>query len=269
MSKKIKLKFKTIGADPEFLLKQNGNFIPSCLFFDGTKEFPEEVDVGFAILKDNLLVEGNIPPSDSKEGYIQNMERLKLYIKQQLPENVELISEDIAEFSEEDILSEDGQEFGCSSYIDIYREALLPSPRLIGNKRQVGAHIHIGYEVILNTTDETSDDIALVLAKALDYFIGIPSDQIHLCKERREGYGKLGSIRLTSYGLEYRSLGGFFAKSKYIAWQYEQVQKAIEFCSDIDNYEKLKIVNMADEKFYDFLEINLMDQVPELKLVEN
>lgn len=105
-------------------------------------------------------------------------------------------------------------------------------------------------------------DINIQLGKALDFFIGIPSDQVSMSTERRETYGKLGSIRHTIYGMEYRSLGGFFLDDKYLGWQVDQVKKAIDFISDQNNYEKLKLVLEPSEDYYEFLDINLEKQIP-------
>jgi len=188
-------------------------------------------------------------------------------IKRLINERIEgsgakILSADTALYSDDFIMSQDGQEFGCSSYVDVYQEESLPSPQLEGNIRPCGCHIHIGYNIESNPLKLDDYQINIAIGKAMDYFVGIPSDKIHYSKYRRNNYGKFGSIRMTAYGLEYRSLGGYFTNDEFLAWQFQQTKKAVEFVSNIDNYEKLSILTCADEKFYDFLEINLDEQIP-------
>jgi len=265
---KLELFFDSIGADPEFAISRDGKMLPSFMFIDGTKENPEHITDGFAILKDNLLVEGNIPPCQTKEEFVTTMKRLKAMIAERIG-NCVLVHEDVVEYSDDYIFSEDGQMFGCSSYVNVYLMESLPSPDLYGNSRQIGSHIHIGYTMIENTSGLTKDQVNIAIGRAMDFFVGIPSDDIHYSEERRSAYGKLGSIRMTTYGLEYRSLGGYFMRDEFLEWQYEQTEKAIKFVSNIDNYNKLMVVDSADIKYYDFLEIDLEAQVPQKKLIKS
>ena len=46
---------------------------------------------------------------------------------------------------------------------------------------------------------------------------------------RFENYGGLGQFRHTSYGVECRSLGAYFADDKYLPWVIEQSCKALSF----------------------------------------
>ena len=111
--------------------------------------------------------------------------------------------------------------FGCSPEVDAYsgEEFRPPSPRT--TLRTGAGHIHID--------DEVAREYPLILAKALDLYLGIPSLLLDTSgAERRELYGRAGSIRHKDYGIEYRVLSNFWtADEKLISWVWQQVERAI------------------------------------------
>lgn len=261
------IKLDKIGSDPEFgIVDSIGQPLPSFLFFDGTKKTPELMGNGFAVLKDNLLVEGNIPACATKEKFIDSMKFLKSLIEVPLKEeDLEILSEDLIEYNPIWINTPDGQEFGCSDFKSAYKRNNIRTPHLTTDIRQVGFHIHVSFDIIDKRFSRKK--YANYLTKAMDYFVGIPSDQILYSKERRESYGALGSYRNTPYGFEYRSLGGYFTKDHYLEWVYDQTVKAIQFCSVLTNLEKLDKVTDPSIENYKLLNINLGAQVPVKQLV--
>ena len=70
-----------------------------------------------------------------------------------------------------------------------------------------------------------------------------------------------GSYRDTSYGLEVRSLGGFFTQDKYLDWVYDNTIKMLEYCSIQENIDRLNEIKSPDKsniaEVYDFLGIDL------------
>jgi hypothetical protein len=260
------IKFQTIGSDPEFVIRKGRSYLPSFMFTDGTKKEPEDFGNGYKILKDNLTIEGNIPPASSKEEFISNFKRLKAIISERVAaQKAVLVEADLVTFAPKYIFTPDGQEFGCSSYEDPYLDMTLPSPALVGYSRSCGMHIHVGYDII--SDKYTQEQYNNAIAKAWDFFVTIPSDKILFTPERRNKYGKYGSYRHTSYGGEFRSLGGYFAKDEFLPWIYDQTMKVIEFVANEDNFLKLQQVESADEMYYDFLEININEQIPQLELI--
>jgi hypothetical protein len=256
------IKFKTIGSDPEFAIRKDNINLPSYMFIDSKKGSPKEYESGFGIMKDNLLIEGNIPPASNASGFISNMKLLKGLIETIIRKSGSvLISEDIVSYNKEFIETEDGQEFGCSSYVDAWSITVKKSPELFNtNKRPIGGHIHIGYEIIDEKYNQ--ETINPALARAFDYFLSLPADTVKFCKERRETYGALGSFRDTEYGFEYRSLGGYFMKDEHLKWVYDQSLKAIDFISKEENIEKIMSIKKPSYDHYDFLGIDLNEQVP-------
>lgn len=63
-------------------------------------------------------------------------------------------------------------------------------------------HLHWGY-------DNNNIDDSLYIVKLCDAFIMVPSIILDTDTRRRKIYGKAGSFRLTSYGVEVRSLSSF------------------------------------------------------------
>ncbi len=98
----------------------------------------------------------------------------------------------------------------CSVDYNAYTLDVNPKPE--GEKtnlRTTGCHIHIGYT---NPNVESS----VYLVKCLDATLGLASVIMDDDDKRRQLYGKAGCLRLTSYGVEYRVLSGYFIKSKAI-----------------------------------------------------
>src|SRR6056297_2377798 len=256
------IEFKTIGADPEFALRKGSINVPAFHYFKGTKQHPEDKGNGFAILRDNLLVEGNIPPASDLEEFYRNMTFIQDLISSIV--NVDgtgIYYQDLVKYNKRFIYTDDGMEFGCSSYNDAWSQESKPSPVLTDTFfRPVGNHIHLGYEMKRDDIDPMQ--MNEWLARAYDYFVSLPADTIHFSKERRENYGAYGSYRDTKYGVEFRSLGGYFLQRRYLIWIYEQVQKTVEFCKSEDNCQKLASLTQPSYDDYEFLGIELLDQVP-------
>jgi hypothetical protein len=215
----------TIGTDPEFFLKNtsNGNFVPASAFFlEHNKDNPKKFGNGFGVLRDNVMVEFNIPPSDCKEDFIANIYQGLDLIRRSVPENIDFSFQASAEFSSEDLKNfEGGYEFGCSEYFNVY-DLVIKNPKKT-NTRFAGGHIHVGMP-----TKMTEDDLERVI-KIFDYNLAVPSFELDDDELRREYYGTPGCFRITPYGFEYRSLSNFWlASDELISWAYDQVELSIE-----------------------------------------
>lgn len=108
----------TIGSDPEFfIVSNNGEAFPSTNIFNGTKDEPEDQGGGFALLKDNVLVEGNIPPAHNVEEFVVAMKTLKSMINSVLAiSNLKLYSADSMKFKPRFLEHPEANTFGCSAY---------------------------------------------------------------------------------------------------------------------------------------------------------
>lgn len=249
----------TIGSDPEFFLVKNNTIVPSTEVEIGTKEYPMPMGDNYHILRDNVLVEGNIPLTKNKEEFIKVIDTLKDRILDIIGENYNLVSADSAEFSMLDLMSPEACEFGCSPYKNAYiKEEFIADDLSDIPFRVAGFHIHIGYELEIDVPYTKMNEI---IAKAFDYFVVYPSRKLHNDPIREKYYGAYGNYRDKPYGIEVRSLGGFFTDNKYLGWVWEQTMKAIEFCKVPANLNKLEEIKEMSEENYKELNINLKEQL--------
>lgn len=237
----MKITFKTIGSDPEFFIrrKKDGIFVPSSLITNGTKTRPQETNTkGFLVHKDNLSVEGNIPPASDKKTFIENMKFLKDIINLMAQtKNCELVCADEAKFLPRFLQTTDAQEYGCSKDFNVWTNTERDTPKLGElDCRFSGFHIHLGYDYDPSYTKEF---IVKALGRAFDIFLTWPSDEIKYTRGRRETYGVYGSVRYTKYGSEHRSLGSFFTQDKYLGLVYDQIEKLFTWINEGDNLEKI------------------------------
>lgn len=255
----------TIGSDPEFFLVKKGLIVSSVDYIDGSKHFPYPLGDDYHVLKDNVLVEGNIPPTKTKKEFIDTMNNLKERIVDLIGEEFSLISADSAEFDRIDLMHPEAQEFGCSPYKNAWNnEELMADDLSEINFRVAGFHIHIGYTLDSSKSDYKYEDLNILIAKAFDYFVVYPSRLEHSDPIREEYYGGFGNYRDKPYGVEVRSLGGHFTSNKYLSWVYDQTIKTLEYCKDIENLEKLKSIDNPTknpELYYKILNINLKEQI--------
>ena len=128
-------------------------------------------------------------------------------------------------------------------------------------------HWHFGYEF---SGDLSEDWVAIYLTRAFDYFVVYPSRKIYNDPIRAQYYGDYGNFRITSYGVECRSLGGFFTADEYLSWLFDQSMKMFDYCSDPENIKLLDLVGAPDintEESYKILGIKLEDQLYENNIV--
>lgn len=218
----------TFGSDPEFAIRRiSGEIIPSNRVISGTKENPTDILDGFTMFKDNLLVEGNVPPTTTKSGFISSIITLKNKINNELKsKECSVFCANSVEYLEEDTKSEESQEIGCSNYLNAWCNSELSANFFSKTIRGIGGHVHIGYT---NVSNVSSDVINVILTKLLDVNLGIPCKSKVTDIHRSNNYGMLGSYRETKYGMEYRVLGGhWMSNSETLAEVYDGVIKSIE-----------------------------------------
>lgn len=227
----MKLYNVTIGADPEmFIVNTKNNKVVSAVGkIPGTKSKPyvaNDMPKGFALETDNILVEFNIPPCTTCGEFVNNIEYMKNYTRARvtsISKRYDILCASSQHVPESQLKSKQAKEIGCDEDFNVYTKSVNKKPDISGiTTRTAGMHIHIGYD---NKNIETS----LKLIRYLDVFVGIPSILKDNDKERRTIYGGAGCFRLTSYGVEYRSLGSAMMKDQEtLIWLWYQIQKAIE-----------------------------------------
>jgi len=216
----------TIGTDPEFFLFSiNKNEIVSAEgLIGGTKEEPRKIsNVGHAVQEDNIMVEFNIPPAIDEQSFSRDIEFVMEHIMSELSEDYQISTKAASEINQEYLQTEQAQRFGCEPDYNVWEEMVNDAPHPDVTTRCAGGHLHVGY-------DEPSIETSVELVKAMDLFLGVPSVLIDSDTLRKSMYGKAGSFRIKSYGIEYRSLSNFFIFSDDLRrWAFRNTLKAINF----------------------------------------
>lgn len=240
-----------LGADPELFLEKDGEIVSAEGLIGGTKNAPKKIsDAGHAIQEDNVMIEFNIPPSDSLENFTDNIQFVKDYLT-----TLANVQGGVLNFSASAMLdpkylqTEQAKLFGCDPDLNVWQKRVNDPPRAGGNLRTCGGHIHIGYD---NPTQEVSEKIIY----AMDTILGLESINLDKDDRRREMYGKAGCFRFKDYGVEYRTLSNFWIQSEeLIKWAYEKTVEAIalvnsgEIDAIVANNAKIEtIINNNDKK---------------------
>ena len=131
-----------IGSDPEaFIINDlSGLVVSAKRFTDGTKDKPEDCHNGYALLNDNILIEGNASPALDRTEFIHNMTQLWTMMNNRAEgRGAHLHNSDCETISEELLKTDEAQEFGCSSFRDAWNENVeIETPQLNGNQRPAG-----------------------------------------------------------------------------------------------------------------------------------
>ena len=134
----------TIGADPEFFLKQNGQHKSAVGLIGGSKDFPRPLErEGFAILEDNVSVEFNIAPCHNHEEFISAIGYVMANLKQELP-NYEFSEDSAVIFDQDQLNHPQAMEFGCMPDFDAWSKSINPRPKAENMQlRSAGGHVHV------------------------------------------------------------------------------------------------------------------------------
>lgn len=267
------------GTDPEFALKNGENRIVSAIpVLERNKDdkilLNEDGEDGYAIYYDNVLAEGNVPPSNSVAEVKQRLRNLYKRSKTIL-NNYKLSATASHTFDNQECNHPKAQEFGCDPELDAYAGGPAYPPHGGHSFRSAGGHIHIGNL----TSQDVYEKVGLIYL--MDIFVGVPSvimDNDPTSLDRKKLYGKAGRFRDTSYGLEYRVLSNFWLSSPeltelvydltmYAAQLFEE-GKCEETLRQFDLDEIVDIINTANKgKAQDFinnrlnLPQNLVDRI--------
>lgn len=241
----------TIGTDAEVFLRYEDTVISAIGVIGGSKDDPKSIGEGCFVQEDNVLAEFNIPPVTTKEEFIKYINYCKNWIEVNHPElNLHFSSSEMVETF---ILAEDkAKEFGCEpdSVVDYSSESddmsqdeyeKLNMQRSASNKRTSGFHIHIGYS---NPTQETNRE----LVKLFEKYVTLPLTLSDIDEnDRRSMYGRSGSYRNKDYGVECRSLGGYFiANNDTIGDVWDRVQLVISKFNEGERVSSEEFANIKE-----------------------
>ena len=242
MKKHFKLENITIGSDLEMFITDHDDNLQSAIgVFGGTKENPKYIGELCYIQEDNILVEANIPPVDNFDDFYKYISYIKSYINTNYPEyKLKYSSSEIAPMNL--LLNEKAREFGCEAVliVDYNKNGdVIPQNEFDegieikrqSNKRTSGFHWHLGYK---NHSRKINRELVKLFEKNVTLqLLKEDNDQYN----RREFYGKCGEYREKPYGLEFRSVGGYFLKDESTMRKvWDGVQKTI---TEFNNGERV------------------------------
>ena len=227
----------SLGADPEiFCLGQDNNYRSAIDTFGGTKEQPrplEELGEGFYVQEDNVALEFNIPPSETSDVFVKNINSMVSHLSKLAAENFNLhfSKESGVLFPFEQLMDSRALEFGCEPDFNAWTGRKNPRPAAGDPRlRSAGGHVHVGVEEQLTKKDKCR------IAQLMDLHLGIPSVLMDSGTMRKELYGKAGAMRFKSYGLEYRTLSNFWVFEDHLnKWVWDATERALsDYKSGVD-----------------------------------
>lgn len=254
----MKVQNFTIGADPELFLEKNGSIISAEGIIGGTKHEPKPIsDNGHAIQEDNVMVEFNIPPSNSVEEFVDNINYVKDHLNTlcSIKPGMKLNYSVSHEFDPEVLKSEQASTFGCEPSFNAYLKKRNPRPSSNTNWRSCGGHIHIGYD---NPDHKTTELIIF----AMDMVLGLQSLSMDSDTIRKKSYGKAGEFRFKPFGCEYRVLSNFWIENDdLITWAYESTAMAIDIVNSDIIYELINKYSKSVKKAIDTMNKDLANDL--------
>ena len=215
-----------LGADAEFLLKNNDGYVSSIGLIGGSKLAPRLVDGG-NLQEDNVLAEIAIDPAASKEEFRNNIIKVFGILQVEMKQyDLDIEIKPSATFPAEQLDHPLAAQFGCDPDYNAYtfQRNVPPDPEKVGALRSCGGHVHVSFEEIEEDPNAKAEYIRI-----LDLILGVPSVIMDTDKDRRKLYGKAGAYRSKPYGVEYRTLSNFWTStSEKIDWVWDQVTRATE-----------------------------------------
>jgi hypothetical protein len=213
----------TIGTDPEVFLYCGGKPVSAHGVIPGTKRRPHKVDGG-AVQVDGMALEFNTIPSSTYEGFAISIDKVLGELKKMIPEGHDLRFNSVASFGAEYIEAQpnEAKALGCDPDFDAYIEGPNDPPDASSSFRTAAGHVHLGWTKGVDPFDPDHFINCCILARQLDWYLGMPSVILDPAGvHRRQLYGKAGTFRPKSYGMEYRTLSNFWlAKPELIAWVF-------------------------------------------------
>lgn len=222
-----------LGADPEvFAVTKNGQPVSAHDMIPGSKENPHKVDLGM-IQPDGLAAEFGIRPAKTVEGFRTRIRKVRQVVERQLAEHdAQILIRPSLQFPKDyyDSLPNHAKELGCDPDYNAYTRRPNPAPE--GGDtgfRAAGGHVHFGWTNDQDVTNPHHFEACVMLTKMLDLYLGVPFVLLDSDSDRRRMYGRAGSFRPKSYGMEYRVLSNAWLRHKdLMTFVYNQSTSAFQ-----------------------------------------
>lgn len=246
-----------VGADPELFIRDSatGAFVSAHDILPGSKHDPFGVEGG-AIQVDGTAAEFNIWPTEDRDQFVSNIQRVTSEmlefvrsISKKSKSTYELMAVPTAFYDKEYFksLPDETKLLGCDIDYNAWTGKPNAKPSDKVTFRTGGGHVHVGFTEGQDVSDKAHFHDCIQMTKTLDVLLYLPSLVFDADKKRRELYGKKGSFRPKSYGVEYRPLSNFWVSDpKLIEWVFDSVQTADHML----NSEGFEIYEEKDLKQY-------------------
>jgi len=206
-----------IGADPEFFVRsQARGFISGHTFKCGTKLQPLQTKHG-AVQVDGLALEVNVKPSGSKAEFIKNVKGVISDLTAIVSsKRCIIVAQPTVKFTKKYMktLPKEVRELGCNPDYNAYTGGLNDAPNGEVPFRTGAGHIHVGWTSDQEPQGYEHFQNCCVLARQLDYFVGLRTLKFDKDHQRRNLYGKAGAFRPKPYGMEYRVPSSAWCRSE-------------------------------------------------------
>lgn len=234
-----------LGTDPEvFIVNPDGKLLSAIGMIGASKWEPLQINdmpKGFTLQEDNVALEYGIPPASSADEYFNSIQAVMNKSKEWIPQGCSFSKLSCAIFPEDQMNTAAAFVFGCEPDYNAWTGEANPPPQPPHPfMRSAGGHIHV----------ETKKNKILVV-KAMDLFLGVPSVLMDNGEERKKLYGKPGAYRPKTYGVEYRTLSNFWIfEKKYVEWVWYSTERALQNLHLADKYKDtiLNVINNNDKK---------------------
>lgn len=202
---------KAVGADPELFFSKDGHPVSAEGFVPGTKDEPcpmRGLPEGFFIQLDNVSAEYNVPPATSDDEFAKSIQKGVKYIEKLGKKyGFDLLITPDAMFAPQYVNTPHALTLGCEPDYNVWTLDKNPRPKPPAEMRTAAGHVHVSWG------PEVTPDLQVMVGRALDLYLGVPSILITEPNNRRQLYGKAGAVRYKPYGIEYRTLDNFWIKS--------------------------------------------------------
>lgn len=221
-----------LGADPEVFLQSTDGVPRSAIGYIGADKWNPmqipDMPQGFTLQEDNVSLEYGIPPASSSEEFQHHIRAVMQKSLEFVP-GLSFSNLSCIIFPDSEMENPLAHMFGCEPDFDAWALATNPKPQPPHpNMRSAGGHVHV----------ETSLDPILVV-RAMDVFLGVPSTLMDKGEDRKQLYGKRGAHRRKSYGVEYRTLSNFWIfEDRLVDWVWRNTQRALEAVAQGRRFEE-------------------------------
>lgn len=258
----------TVGADPEIFLGHKGHFVSAHNLLPGTKYEPYSVERG-AVQVDGMAAEFNIDPAASEEEFLLNLDTVLEQLSKMVPDYEFLQSASV--MFDKKFLAEipaSALELGCEPDFCAYTRGINQRPNQEVMMRTAGGHVHIGGFESENPYETTHFNEMSRIAMAMDETVGLYSLAWDKDDKRRTMYGRAGTFRPKTYGVEYRTLSNAWLFNKKLqSFVYRGVLEAVERAFDKTwrpNSKIASVINQSYRQWDGFKEDKKWDEVNDL-----